>query len=59
MVGLMKLKFDKYWEDYSDIFIIDDVFGFRLKFIFLEYYFKILIRCIYKLVKVGLCMFVR
>lgn len=55
----MKLKFDKYWEDYSDILTIDDVFGSRLKFTFLEHYFKTLIRCIHKSVKVGSCMFVR
>lgn len=40
MVDSMKLKFDKYWEDYSDILTIADVFDSRLKFTFLEHYFK-------------------
>ena len=37
MVETMKLKFDKYWEGYSDILSIAAVLDPRLKFAFLEY----------------------
>lgn len=37
MVETMKLKFDKYWEDYSDILSIAAVLDPRLKFACLEY----------------------
>ena len=36
MVKCMKLKFDKYWEEYSDILAIVAVLDLRLKFHFLE-----------------------
>lgn len=40
MVKVMKIKFDKYWESYSDILAIADVLDPRLKFACLEYCFK-------------------
>ena len=42
MVKCMKLKFDKYWEEYSDILSIAAVFDPRLKFAYLEYCFSVL-----------------
>ncbi|XP_048611772.1 zinc finger BED domain-containing protein RICESLEEPER 2-like [Brassica napus] len=42
MVKCMKLKFDKYWEEYSDILAIAAVFDPRLKFAYLEYCFSVL-----------------
>ncbi|KAL1207473.1 putative AC transposase [Cardamine amara subsp. amara] len=42
MVINMKEKFDKYWEDYSDILAVAAVFDPRLKFTFLEYCFNTL-----------------
>ena len=39
MVSSMKLKFDKYWENYSDILAIAAVLDPRLKFKFLEFCF--------------------
>ncbi|KAG7579718.1 Ribonuclease H-like superfamily [Arabidopsis thaliana x Arabidopsis arenosa] len=42
MVEIMKLKFDKYWEEYSDILAIAAVFDPRLKFTCLEYCFTTL-----------------
>lgn len=40
IVESMMMKFDKYWEEYSDILTV--VFDSRLKFTFLEYCFSIL-----------------
>ncbi|XP_013624005.1 PREDICTED: zinc finger BED domain-containing protein RICESLEEPER 2-like [Brassica oleracea var. oleracea] len=42
MVKIMKLKFDKYWEDYSDIVAIAAVLDPRLKFKCLEYCYSTL-----------------
>ena len=42
MVASMKLKFDKYWENYSDILAIAAVLDPRLKFKFLEFCFTTL-----------------
>ncbi|CAN6920809.1 unnamed protein product [Brassica oleracea] len=42
MVKCMKLKFDKYWEEYSDILTIAAVLDPRLKFEILEYCFSVL-----------------
>ncbi|KAL0854721.1 hypothetical protein Bca101_059873 [Brassica carinata] len=42
MVESMKLKFDKYWEEYSDILAIAAVLDPRLKFEILEYCFSVL-----------------
>ncbi|XP_010484853.1 PREDICTED: zinc finger BED domain-containing protein DAYSLEEPER-like [Camelina sativa] len=42
MVKGMKEKFDKYWEDYSDILAIVAVFDPRLKFTYIEYCFNTL-----------------
>ncbi|WZY93369.1 hypothetical protein YC2023_065698 [Brassica napus] len=42
MVKSMKLKFDKYWDEYSDILAIAAVLDPRLKFEILEYCFSVL-----------------
>lgn len=42
MVGVMKKKFEKYWEEYSDILAIGDVLDPRMKFALLEYCFTTL-----------------
>lgn len=42
MVESMKEKFDKYWEEYSDILVVAATFDPRLKFTFLEYCFNTL-----------------
>ena len=42
MVKCMKLKFEKYWEEYSDILAVAAVLDPRLKFHFLEYCFSVL-----------------
>lgn len=34
----LKEKFDKYWEEYSDVLAIVAVFDPRMKFTFIEYY---------------------
>ncbi|XP_010431052.1 PREDICTED: zinc finger BED domain-containing protein DAYSLEEPER-like [Camelina sativa] len=42
MVKEMKEKFDKYWEDYSDVLALAAVFDPRLKFTYIEYCFNTL-----------------
>ncbi|XP_013617801.1 PREDICTED: zinc finger BED domain-containing protein RICESLEEPER 2-like [Brassica oleracea var. oleracea] len=42
MVKCMKLKFEKYWEEYNDILAVAAVLDPRLKFHFLEYCFSVL-----------------
>ena len=42
MVETMRLKFDKYWEEYSDILSIVAVLDPRLKFAALEYCYDVL-----------------
>ncbi|CAN7126121.1 unnamed protein product, partial [Brassica rapa subsp. narinosa] len=42
MVKCMKLKFEKYWEKYSDILAVAAVLDPRLKFHLLEYCFSVL-----------------
>ena len=42
MVQIMKLKFDKYWDDYSDILSIAAVLDPKLKFKCLEYCYNTL-----------------
>ncbi|EOA12176.1 hypothetical protein CARUB_v100165484mg, partial [Capsella rubella] len=42
MVENMKLKFDKYWEEYSEILAIGAVLDPRMKFVLLEFCFNAL-----------------